>query len=109
MATSYIQSIMSDYISFAEQNKIVLLGAPIPRGDGNNRFEYAISFPIRCFYENIQEKYQCPDEKINQMIDKLSNNLISDGYQIDEKILIWVYSPIQQCLPNDMHYFIQKE
>ena len=93
--TEVAELIVGGWVQFAEENGIILICASIPRGytDLSTGYShYTSAIPISSFYSDIEALHYRPDEKVNQMIDKLSEDLLAEGFSIDSEILIWGFS-----------------
>jgi len=73
--------------NYADQNNFIFLSAALPRSD-----IYVASFDHECFQDSTDQFYQRPDLKLNLMVDKLTSDLRSEGYNVADKICIEGFS-----------------
>ena len=73
-------------MSLADEHKYVLLVPVIPRPATNH--VYAVAFDWKVFLDSTDPFCQKPDVKVNLMIDKLTSDLRSDGYDVHDKVFV---------------------
>ena len=77
---------------WANQIGAVTLTPVIPSNSFNNGGIYVAAFDYRVFTNSTDPFLQRPDLKLNMMIDKLLEELRTDGYQMSDRILITGFS-----------------
>ena len=86
--TNAVRSMIEGKTQISESHRFILLFASIPRI--NNI--YSVAFDKRSFSDSTDPFSRRPDLKVNQMIDKLTENLRQAGYTVNNKVFVEGYS-----------------